>query len=80
MFGNQEFYGSATVGDRGQIVLPAVLRKKYKINARDKLLVMGNEHMHVVVLVKAEVLGSALEKMDKRIKEISKRIRNDKGK
>jgi len=79
MFGRREFYGSTTVGDRGQIVLPAVLRRKYKINAGDKLLVMGNEHMRVVFLVNAEVLGSAIDKMEKQIKEFSEEIRKTKG-
>ena len=42
MMKNHNFYGSTTVGERGQIVLPAKLRDDLKINAGDKLLVLSN--------------------------------------
>lgn len=64
MFGKPQFYGTATVGERGQIVLPAEVRKKYKIEAGEKLLVMGNPHIKAVMLVKAEVLGNILEHLN----------------
>jgi AbrB family looped-hinge helix DNA binding protein len=38
------FYGSTTVGERGQIVLPIKLRKDLDINKGDKLLVMIDHH------------------------------------
>jgi AbrB family looped-hinge helix DNA binding protein len=41
MFEKPIFFGSATVGERGQIVLPISLRKKYQIRAGDKLIVVG---------------------------------------
>ncbi len=64
-----EFFGSTTVGERGQIVLPAELRKKYQINAGDKLIVLGLPGLHGVeesasgqiMLVKAEVLNKFIE-------------------
>ena len=74
-FSNPEFYGSTTVGERGQIVLPANLRKKFKIKAGDKLLVMGHDHMGGVMLVKAEVLGGILATMDKHIKEFRGKLK-----
>jgi AbrB family looped-hinge helix DNA binding protein len=79
MFKKPEFFGSATVGERGQIVLPASLRKKFKIKPGDKLLVMGEEHMGGVMLVKAEVIGGFLERMDKQIQEIKGRISESNG-
>lgn len=33
------FYGTATVGERGQIVIPADLRKELEVQAGDKLLI-----------------------------------------
>jgi|YNPNPStandDraft_1061719.scaffolds.fasta_scaffold00008_57 AbrB family looped-hinge helix DNA binding protein len=36
------FFGAATVGDRGQIVIPAEARKRLGINPGDKVLVMGH--------------------------------------
>lgn len=58
-----EFYGSTTVGERGQVVLPADLRKKLDINPGDKLLVMTNGPMGAIGLVKAEVLNLMMEHM-----------------
>ncbi len=58
-FVEPDFYGSSTVGERGQIVLPIDLRKKYNINPGDKLLVLGGEQMGAwgVIMIKSEVLG-----------------------
>jgi AbrB family looped-hinge helix DNA binding protein len=78
MFGKHEFFGSTTVGERGQIVLPADLRKKFKINAGDKLIVIGvsgkeEKRTERVMLLKAQVLNELVEGMEehkKAIKEI----------
>ena len=73
MFKQPEFYGSATVGERGQIVLPANLRKEFEIEPGDKLLVLGNQHLRGIMLVKAEVLGEMLENMGKHMAEMMKK-------
>ena len=44
-----KFYGSTTVGERGQIVLPAKLRNGFKIKKGDKLLVIGNAETYRIV-------------------------------
>jgi len=36
------FYGSITVSDRGQIVIPAEARRDFDIHVGDKLLVLGD--------------------------------------
>lgn len=77
MFPKPEFYGSTKVGERGQIVLPANLRKKMKIKPGDKLLVLGHGYMNGIMLVKSEVLDEVLSNMNERISEISS-ILNDK--
>jgi AbrB family looped-hinge helix DNA binding protein len=38
----KRFYGSVTVSERGQIVIPAEARKDFNIKAGDKLLVFGD--------------------------------------
>ena len=38
----KRFYGSVTVSERGQIVIPAEARKDFNIQTGDKLLVMGD--------------------------------------
>lgn len=39
---NKKFYGSVTVSERGQIVVPADARKDFGIKTGDKLLVFGD--------------------------------------
>jgi AbrB family looped-hinge helix DNA binding protein len=38
----KKFYGSVTVSERGQIVIPADARKDFNINTGNKLLVFGD--------------------------------------
>jgi AbrB family looped-hinge helix DNA binding protein len=78
MFGKHEFFGSTTVGERGQIVLPVELRKEFQIKAGDKLIVLGvsgkgENRTERIMLLKAEVLNELVEGMEKHqraIKEI----------
>lgn len=60
--GKQEFFGTTTIGERGQIVIPAEARKAMKLKNADKLLAfgMGND-----MLVLAKV--SQLEKFAKQL-------------
>ncbi|MHB9132360.1 MAG: AbrB/MazE/SpoVT family DNA-binding domain-containing protein [Armatimonadota bacterium] len=48
------FYGSATLGERGQIVVPAEARKECDIHSGDKLLVFRHP-MHPGMLILAKV-------------------------
>ncbi|MEW6524144.1 MAG: AbrB/MazE/SpoVT family DNA-binding domain-containing protein [Bacillota bacterium] len=51
-----DFYGAATVGERGQIVIPAEARKRYGIEIGDKLMVFGRHHGGGLILMKAELV------------------------
>ena len=63
------FYGAATVGDRGQVVIPAEARKKFGIHPGDKVLVLAHPHASGVVLCKIdamrEVFSSLLADLEK---------------
>ncbi|HEX2950682.1 MAG TPA: AbrB/MazE/SpoVT family DNA-binding domain-containing protein [Armatimonadota bacterium] len=50
----QFFYGSATIGERGQIVIPAEARKDCDIHSGDKLLVFRHP-MHPNILILARI-------------------------
>lgn len=39
---NRRFYGTVTVSERGQIVIPAEARRDFDIAVGDKLLVLGD--------------------------------------
>jgi len=63
------FFGAATVGERGQIVIPSEARKKCNIHSGDKVLVMGHPSGHGIVICKLdgmrEVFASLLANIEK---------------
>jgi AbrB family looped-hinge helix DNA binding protein len=46
----KKFYGSVTVSERGQIVIPADARRDFNINAGDKLLVLGDIDQGIAIV------------------------------
>jgi AbrB family looped-hinge helix DNA binding protein len=49
-----QFWGSATVGERGQIVIPADARQELDIKPGDKLLIFSGMHGGSLNVMKAE--------------------------
>ena len=49
----KHLFGVVTVGDKGQIVIPAKARKLFSINAGDQLVVLGDESQGIA-LVKSD--------------------------
>ena len=75
MMKDMKFYGSTTVGERGQIVLPAKLRKDFHIKKGDKLLVIGNAESYRISLVNAESMNTYLDFMSKQINKMKSTIK-----
>ena len=46
----KHFFGSVTVGERGQIVIPKEARELFGINTGDKLLVLGDEEKGIAIV------------------------------
>lgn len=46
----KHFFGSVTVGERGQIVIPKEARELFDINTGDKLLVLGDEEKGIAIV------------------------------
>ena len=55
-------FGTAKVGDRGQIVIPKDARDLYGIKPGDTLLILGDEENGMIV-TKPEVLSALAEKI-----------------
>ena len=49
-----KFYGSTTVGERGQVVIPAEARRDFQITPATKLLVFGSPSGGGLIFTKAE--------------------------
>ena len=58
----RHIFGTAKVGDRGQIVIPKDARELYGIHPGDTLLILGDEENGMIV-TKPEVLSSLAEKI-----------------
>jgi AbrB family looped-hinge helix DNA binding protein len=70
MMNKMKFYGSTTVGQRGQIVLPAKLRDDFKIKKGEKLLVIGNAEGYRIVFVNPDTMSRHLELMSENINKM----------
>jgi AbrB family looped-hinge helix DNA binding protein len=57
-----KFYGSTTVGERGQVVIPAEARRDFNITPSTKLLVFGPREGVGLILTKAESVTEFLSR------------------
>lgn len=57
-----KFYGSTTVGERGQVVIPAEARRVLNLTPSTKLLVFSAPHGDGIMITKAETFAKFLNK------------------
>ncbi|MCR5590825.1 MAG: helix-turn-helix domain-containing protein [Lachnospiraceae bacterium] len=55
----KHLFGMVTVGDKGQIVIPAKARKLFDISAGDQLVVLGDETQGLAILKSDHILSLA---------------------
>ena len=55
----KHLFGVVTVGDRGQIVIPAEARRIFGINAGDRLMVLGDEGQGIALIGERDFLAMA---------------------
>ncbi len=69
---NRKFYGTTTIGEKGQLVIPAEAREALKLEKGEKLLVFGMGEDTVVLskLSQMEKFASHLSKKAEEIKKI----------
>ena len=60
--GKNRIFGTAKVGDRGQIVIPQEARRFYGISTGDTLLILGNEASGLVV-TRPEILNDLADEI-----------------
>ena len=65
------FYGTVTVGERGQVVIPAEARKAFNIETGDKLLVFAHPSDKGVALVKIGAVERFIEMLRETIERAS---------
>ncbi|MCX6810448.1 MAG: AbrB/MazE/SpoVT family DNA-binding domain-containing protein [Candidatus Berkelbacteria bacterium] len=66
---DKEFFGSTTIGERGQVVIPIEARKALNVEKGEKLLVFG-VHKDTIVITKLSSFKKMSAEMAKRQKDI----------
>ncbi|HCC23559.1 TPA: AbrB family transcriptional regulator [Candidatus Falkowbacteria bacterium] len=74
---SKKFYGTATIGEKGQIVIPNAARKKMKLTKGDQLLVFG-PHDEMIALVKLSGLESFISTLSEKLNTLNKTIKKKK--
>jgi AbrB family looped-hinge helix DNA binding protein len=73
---HNRFLGSGTIGERGQIVIPANARKEYGLEIGDKVMVFASRHGAGLILIKAELvtrmLSDTIDQLGKIVQASSK--------
>ena len=55
-----KLYGTTTVGERGQVVIPAEARRDFEITPNTKLLVFGSKGHGGLMLAKTETISEII--------------------
>lgn len=77
---NHTLYGVATVGPKGQIVIPVDARKRLGVEPGDKVVIVGPAHKpQFVGLCNEVVFNEIVEKIDSQISHIKSKLDTKKG-
>lgn len=57
----KHFFGSVTVGERGQIVIPQEARKLFNICPGDKLVILGDEERGLAIVHQRDIINFVSE-------------------
>lgn len=72
---NKKLYGTATVGTKGQIVIPADAREELGIKPGDRLYVVNAMHGSGVVFLKEEMLEDMVAQLTAQV-EVFRELKN----
>jgi len=64
---NKKMYGTATVGTKGQVVIPASARDELKIKSGDRLYVVGSADAGFLGFLKEEALESIMAHLTEQV-------------
>lgn len=74
----KRMYGTATVGTKGQIVIPAEAREELCIEPGDKLYIAGSPEKKVLFCLKEEQLRELVEQLTSDVEAATQLINNAK--
>jgi len=74
-----KFWGAATIGTKGQFVIPADAREQLGFDEGDKLLIMSAVGGKGIIAIKPEVLEEFMKKTTVRLQDVLKSAKEDKA-
>ncbi|HKR81695.1 MAG TPA: AbrB/MazE/SpoVT family DNA-binding domain-containing protein [Candidatus Saccharimonadales bacterium] len=74
------FYGSATVGSKGQVVVPAEARKELGLQEGDKVVIVRAPLGEGIMLIKAELFEAMINKMQSHLTSVAGLLKNTEDK
>lgn len=69
-----KFYGSTTVGERGQVVIPVEARNELDINSGEKVVVFAYLDLGVLVLMKTDAMVKQLNTLISRLATVREKL------
>ncbi|MEO8105205.1 MAG: AbrB/MazE/SpoVT family DNA-binding domain-containing protein [Candidatus Saccharibacteria bacterium] len=76
MFDKVKFYGSATVGTKGQIVIPVEARADLNIKEGDKVIVVRAPHGGGLMVLKADMLEEIIAQTQAKLGSFAQTAKN----
>lgn len=76
---NKKLYGTATVGTKGQVVIPAEAREELGIKTGDRLYVIGKPDSGMVAFIKEEQFEGFIQQLNLNLENL-KRFRAESSK
>jgi len=67
-------YGTATVGERGQLVIPSDLRKDLDIKAGDRLMIFAKIDRKMISIMREKDFSDFLQKASKIISKLEDKV------
>ena len=70
----RHFFGTTTIGEKGQLVIPAEARKNMGLKSGDKLLVFGMGH-NMIALSRADQLEKLADHLSNKLEGIREMLK-----
>jgi len=80
VWGEPKCFGSATVGPKGQMVIPVNVRKELGIDTGTTLLLFTGPQSRMLVLLPADVMEHMLGRMSEQVSRFEKLVEDYKSK
>jgi AbrB family looped-hinge helix DNA binding protein len=74
-----KFYGATTIGERGQVVVPAEARKDLNLSPSTKVMVFGGPIGEGLLIVKADSVAEMLAHANKMLSGVEEVLKSGKG-